>query len=183
MHVFFYINNQYGGKMLKYFTGITILAFTAIAFTACDDTSSAKNEDNNAVINSSSSEVASISSSSEEILANSSSSEETLVSSSSEVTEQCTEVFACDAIVKGDFSTWNFIRKDSFGDDVQYIYSVDGKTLVLTTIDSEGNEKVNSNSYAMYDMTTAASQEMSFNAVKSTCVGGGGNDRMVTVCE
>lgn len=141
--------------MLKYFTGITVLAFTAIAFTACDDTSSAKNEDNNAVIN----------------------------SSSSEVTEQCTEVFACDAIVKGDFSTWNFIRKDSFGDDMQYIYSVDGKSLILTTIDSEGNEKVNNSSYAMYDMTTAVSQEMAFNAVKSTCVGGGGNDRMVTVCE
>lgn len=141
--------------MLKYFTGITVLAFTAIAFTACDDTSSAKNEDNNAVIN----------------------------SSSSEVTEQCTEIFACDAIVKGDFSTWNFIRKDSFGDDMQYIYSVDGKSLILTTIDSEGNEKVNNSSYAMYDMTTAVSQEMAFNAVKSTCVGGGGNDRMVTVCE
>lgn len=141
--------------MLKYFTGITVLAFTAIAFTACDDTSSAKNEDNNAVIN----------------------------SSSSEVTEQCTEVFACDAIVKGDFSTWNFIRKDSFGDDMQYIYSVDGKSLILTTIDSEGNEKVNNSSYAMYDMTTAVSQEMAFNAVKSTCVGGGGNNRMVTVCE
>lgn len=141
--------------MLKYFYGITVLAFSVIAFTACDDTSSAKNEDNNAVIN----------------------------SSSSEVTEQCTEVFACDAIVKGDFSTWNFIRKDSFGDDMQYIYSVDGKTLVLTTIDSEGNKKVDDSSYAMYDMTTAVSQEMAFNAVKSTCVGGGGNDRMVTVCE
>lgn len=141
--------------MLKYFFGITVLAFSVIAFTACDDTSSAKNEDNNAVIN----------------------------SSSSEVTEQCTEVFACDAIVKGDFSTWNFIRKDSFGDDMQYIYSVDGKTLVLTTIDSEGNKKVDDSSYAMYDMTTAVSQEMAFNAVKSTCVGGGGNDRMVTVCE
>lgn len=141
--------------MLKYFYGITVLAFSVIAFTACDDTNSAKNEDNNAVIN----------------------------SSSSEVTEQCTEVFACDAIVKGDFSTWNFIRKDSFGDDMQYIYSVDGKTLVLTTIDSEGNKKVDDSSYAMYDMTTAVSQEMAFNAVKSTCVGGGGNDRMVTVCE
>ena len=104
--------------MLKYFFGITVLAFSVIAFTACDDTSSAKNEDNNAVIN----------------------------SSSSEVTEQCTEVFACDAIVKGDFSTWNFIRKNSFGDDMQYIYSVDGKTLVLTTIDSEGNKKVDDSS-------------------------------------
>jgi hypothetical protein len=170
--------------MLKYFYGITVLAFSVIAFTACDDTNSAKNEGDNTFISSSSEGgFLPVSSSSEEILANSSSSEETLVSSSSEVTEQCTEVFACDAIVKGDFSTWNFIRKDSFGDDMQYIYSVDGKSLILTTIDSEGNEKVNSNSYAMYDMTTAASQEMAFNAVKSTCVGGRGNDRMVTVCE
>lgn len=170
--------------MLKYFYGITVLAFSVIAFTACDDTSSAKNEGDNTFISSSSEGgFLPVSSSSEEILANSSSSEETLVSSSSEVTEQCTEIFACDAIVKGDFSTWNFIRKDSFGDDMQYIYSVDGKTLVLTTIDSEGNEKVNNSSYAMYDMTTAVSQEMAFNAVKSTCVGGGGNDRMVTVCE
>lgn len=170
--------------MLKYFYGITVLAFSVIAFTACDDTNSAKNEGDNTFISSSSEGgFLPVSSSSEEILANSSSSEETFVSSSSEVTEQCTEVFACDAIVKGDFSTWNFIRKDSFGDDMQYIYSVDGKSLILTTIDSEGNEKVNSNSYAMYDMTTAVSQEMAFNAVKSTCVGGGGNDRMVTVCE
>ena len=170
--------------MLKYFYGITVLAFSVIAFTACDDTNSAKNEGDNTFISSSSEGgFLPVSSSSEEILANSSSSEETLVSSSSEVTEQCTEVFACDAIVKGDFSTWNFIRKDSFGDDMQYIYSVDGKSLILITIDSEGNEKVNNSSYAMYDMTTAVSQEMAFNAVKSTCVGGGGNDRMVTVCE
>jgi hypothetical protein len=152
---FFTSINQKRGKMLKYFKEITLLALTAIAFTACDDTSSAKNEDNNDVIN----------------------------SSSSEVTEQCTEVFACDAIVKGDYSTWNFIRKDSFGDDMEYIYSVDGKTLVLTTIDSEGNKKVDDSAYSFYDMTTAVSQEMAFNAVKSTCVGGGGNDRMKTVCE
>lgn len=170
--------------MLKYFYGITVLAFSVIAFTACDGTNSAKNEGDNTFISSSSEGgFLPVSSSSEEILANSSSSEETFVSSSSEVTEQCTEVFACDAIVKGDFSTWNFIRKDSFGDDMQYIYSVDGKTLVLTIIDSEGNKKVDDSSYAMYDMTTAVSQEMAFNAVKSTCVGGRGNDRMVTVCE
>lgn len=92
--------------------------------------SSAKNEDNNDVIN----------------------------SSSSEVTEQCTEVFACDAIVKGDYSTWNFIRKDSFGDDMEYIYSVDGKTLVLTTIDSEGNKKVDDSAYSFYDMTRKQSR-------------------------
>lgn len=170
--------------MLKYFYGITVLAFSVIAFTACDGTNSAKNEGDNTFISSSSEGgFLPVSSSSEEILANSSSSEETFVSSSSEVTEQCTEVFACDAIVKGDFSTWNFIRKDSFGDDMQYIYSVDGKTLVLTTIDSEGNKKVDDSAYSFYDMTKESSQEMAFNAVKSTCVDGSGNDRMKTVCE
>ena len=170
--------------MLKYFYGITVLAFSVIAFTACDDTNSAKNEGDNTFISSSSEGgFLPVSSSSEEILANSSSSEETFVSSSSEVTEQCTEVFACDAIVKGDFSTWNFIRKDSFGDDMEYIYSVDGKTLVLTTIDSEGNKKVDDSAYSFYDMTKESSQEMAFNAVKSTCVDGSGNDRMKTVCE
>jgi hypothetical protein len=66
---------------------------------------------------------------------------------------------------------------------MEYIYSVDGKTLVLTTIDSEGNKKVDDSAYSFYDMTKESSQEMAFNAVKSTCVDGSGNDRMKTVCE
>jgi len=38
--IFFTSINQKRGKMLKYFKEITLLALTAIAFTACDDTSS-----------------------------------------------------------------------------------------------------------------------------------------------
>ncbi len=76
----------------------------------------------------------------------------------------CIDKSQCDAIVRGDFSTWHFVRADAFGEPTTYTYSVDGSTLIL---DIDG--KVNENSYSFYDMTKEASQEMAFLAVRSTC--------------
>ena len=41
------------------------------------------------------------------------------------INENCIEVGACDAMVKTDVSTWRFVRKDDFGDDMEYSYMVD----------------------------------------------------------
>ncbi|NLO23497.1 MAG: hypothetical protein GX116_04085 [Fibrobacter sp.] len=154
---------------------IFALIFTALFFVACDNKGNPTiNEDNDVNLNSSSSE---------EAPENSSSSQEVPESSSSEESGDCKVVPICDAIVMDDFSTWNFIKDDAFGDEMEYIYTVDGKSLILTTIDANGTKKVNSNAYAMYDMTTAVSQDMSFRAVVSTCKGDNGNPRTKKVCE
>jgi hypothetical protein len=79
----------------------------------------------------------------------------------------CIDKSQCDAIVRGDFSTWHFVRADAFGEPTTYTYSVDGSKLILD-IDGEVNE----NTYSFYDMTKEASQEMAFSAVKSTCKSG-----------
>ncbi len=79
----------------------------------------------------------------------------------------CIDKSQCDAIVRGDFSTWHFVRADAFGEPTTYTYSVDGSKLIL---DIDG--KVNENSYSFYDMTKEASQEMAFLAVRSTCEDG-----------
>lgn len=79
----------------------------------------------------------------------------------------CIDKSQCDAIVRGDVSTWHFTRADAFGEPSTYTYSVDGSKLIL---DIDG--KVNENSYSFYDMTKEASQEMAFSAVKSTCKSG-----------
>lgn len=81
-------------------------------------------------------------------------------------------VNACEFISKDDFGTWKFIRKDSFGDDMQYVYTVEGEKLVLTTTDSGCNVKRDEKSYSFYNMTKEASIEMSYMAVVSTCEDG-----------
>ena len=96
------------------------------------------------------------------------------------VNETCTEVGACDAMVKTDISTWHFVRKDDFGDDAEYTYTVDGKDLIVTIKNADGT--TNSKTYSMYNMESEAGVEMAFNAAKSTCKNGGGNDNKVKNC-
>ena len=96
------------------------------------------------------------------------------------VNETCTEVGACDAMVKTDVSTWHFVRKDNFGDDVEYTYTVDGKDLIVTIKSADGS--TDSKTYSMYNMESEAGVEMAFNAAKSTCKDGGGNDNKVKSC-
>lgn len=130
----------------------------------------------------------SVENSSSTVLYEISSSSNTRESSSSadsvriEIKETCTEVAQCDGMVKIDVSTWRFTRKDAFGNDVEYIYSVDGSTLVLTTIEEDGTKKVDRTSYSFYDMTKEVSQEMAFSAAKATCKDGGGNDIVKKTC-
>lgn len=118
---------------------------------------------------------------------NSSSSAKEQKSSSSqnpgfEIKETCTETRACDAMDRKDVSTWNFTIKDSFGKDVKYIYSVEGETLVLTTIEADGTKKEDRTSYSFYNMTKESSQEMAFMAARSTCRNGGGDDVIIKDC-
>ncbi|WP_290960103.1 hypothetical protein, partial [Fibrobacter sp.] len=96
------------------------------------------------------------------------------------VNETCTEVGACDAMVKTDISTWHFVRKDNFGDDAEYIYTVDGKDLAVTIKNADGT--TDSKTYSMYNMESEAGVEMAFNAAKSTCKDGDGNDNKVKSC-
>lgn len=101
---------------------------------------------------------------------NSSSSTVDDIESSSDVTDGG----ACDAMDKNDVSTWHFIGKDAFGDDVEYTYSVNADDdLVLSTKGVNGsNEKV-----VAHNMSKAAYAEMAFSAAKSTCESVGGNER------
>ena len=96
------------------------------------------------------------------------------------VNETCTEVGACDAMVKTDISTWHFVRKDDFGDDAEYTYTADGKDLIVTIKNADGT--TNSKTYSMYNMESEAGVEMAFNAAKSTCKNGGGNDNKIKSC-
>ena len=79
----------------------------------------------------------------------------------------CIDKTQCDAIVRGDFSTWHFVRADAFGEPTTYTYSVDGSKLIL---DIDG--KVDKDSYSLYDMTTEVGKEYAFSAVRSTCKSG-----------
>ena len=97
------------------------------------------------------------------------------------VNETCTEVGACDAMVKTDISTWHFVRKDGFDRDMEYIYFVEGTQLMVKTIDYKGVEDIDT--LKVYsDMTNEISQEYAFNAAKSTCKNGGGNDNKIKSC-
>ena len=96
------------------------------------------------------------------------------------VNETCTEVGVCDAMVKTDISTWHFVRKDDFGDDAEYTYTADGKDLIVTIKNADGT--TNSKTYSMYNMESEAGVEMAFNAAKSTCKNGGGNDNKIKSC-
>ena len=96
------------------------------------------------------------------------------------VNETCTEVGACDAMVKTDVSTWHFVRKDAFGDDAEYIYRADGRDLIVTIKNADGS--IDSKTYSMYNMESEAGVEIAFNAAKATCKDGGGNDNKVKNC-
>lgn len=96
------------------------------------------------------------------------------------VNETCTEVGACDAMVKADISTWHFVRKDAFGDDAEYTYAADGKDLIITIKNADGSK--NSKTYSMYNMESEVGMEMAFNAAKATCEDGGGNDNKIKSC-
>jgi len=96
------------------------------------------------------------------------------------VNETCTEVGACDAMVKADISTWHFVRKDAFGDDAEYTYAADGKDLIITIKNADGSK--NSKTYSMYNMESEVGMEMAFNAAKATCEDGGGNDVVTKTC-
>ena len=96
------------------------------------------------------------------------------------VNETCTEVGACDAMVKTDVSTWHFVRKDAFGDDAEYIYRADGRDLIVTIKNADGS--TDTKTYSMYNMESDVGVEMAFNAAKSTCMDGGGNDNKEKSC-
>lgn len=94
------------------------------------------------------------------------------------VNENCIEVDACDAMVKTDISTWHFVRKDNFGDNAEYTYTVDGKDLVVTIKSADGS--TSSKTYSMYNMESEVGVEMAFNAAKATCKDGGENNNMTS---
>ena len=96
------------------------------------------------------------------------------------VNETCEDVGACDAMVKTDVSTWHFVRKDDFGDDAEYIYTADGRDLIVTIKSADGS--TDSKTYSMYNMESEVGVEMAFNAAKSTCMDGGGNDNVTKAC-
>ena len=101
---------------------------------------------------------------------NSSSSTVDDIESSSDVTDGS----ACDAMDKNDVSTWHFIGKDAFGDDVEYTYSVNADDdLVLSTKGVNGsNEKV-----VAHNMSREVYALTAFNGVKATCESNVGNTK------
>lgn len=188
--------------MKKFIIAIGLAAFTVIG---CDsgssstepntddpvvESSSAKRSSSSSVKSnksSSSSEKKESSSSSSNGKSKSSSSKTVAKSSSSQqngsgftVNETCTESGACDAMVKSDISTWHFVRKDDFGDNAEYTYKVDGRDLIVTIKNADGS--TSSNTYTMYNMESEVGVEMAFNAAKSTCNSGGGNNNVVKTC-
>ena len=81
-----------------------------------------------------------------------------------------TNVKTCDEMVKGDVSTWHFIRKDAFGDDAEYIYKAEGRDLIVTIKDSHGSN--DTKTYSMYNMESEVGVEMAYQAAKATCKDG-----------
>ena len=98
--------------------------------------------------------------------AKSSSSSSVPESSSSEI-ESSADVSVCDAMDKSDVSTWHFVGKDVFGDEVEYTYIADGRDLIVKIRDSEGS--VQSNTYTMYNMESEVGVEMAYRAALATC--------------
>ncbi len=78
--------------------------------------------------------------------------------------DNCIDKSQCDAMVRGDVSTWHFTRADAFGEPSVYVYSVAGNGTDLI-INIDGKEK----SYSMYNMSTEVGKEMAFSAAKATC--------------
>ena len=80
-----------------------------------------------------------------------------------------TNVKTCDEMVKEDVNTWHFIRKDAFGDDAEYIYTADGRDLIVTIKDAHGSN--DTKTYSMYNMESEVGVEMAYQAAKATCKG------------
>lgn len=100
---------------------------------------------------------------------NSSSSTVDDIESSSDVTDGD----ACDAMDKNDVSTWHFIGKDDFGDDVEYTYSVNADDdLVLSTKGINGSNE----SVVAHNMSKEMYALSAFNGVKATCERASGNE-------
>lgn len=144
----------------KIFLSAAIVSMAGLV--ACGDDSSS-----NATDSSDSKDSTITSSNSEETDSSESKNEERTPDDSSNSKGNCIDKSQCDAIVRGDFSTWHFVRADAFGEPTTYTYSVDGSKLILD-IDGQKDES----SYSFYDMTKEASKELAFNAVKSTCKSG-----------
>lgn len=71
----------------------------------------------------------------------------------------------------GDISTWSFVRKDGFGNDIQYVYSANAENkLQLVTTNSSCQEKLQ-DSYNMYKLDSEVYIEMAYRAVVATCTG------------
>lgn len=129
--------------------------------------SSAKSSSSSKKIESSSSEVSS------SIKSSSSSS---APASSSFVIESSADVSVCEAMDKSNVSTWHFVGKDVFGDDVEYTYIADGRNLIVKIKDSDG--VVQSKTYTMYNLESEVGVEMAYRAAKATCedVASGGDE-------
>ena len=80
-----------------------------------------------------------------------------------------TNVKTCDEMVKGDVSTWHFIRKDAFGRDAEYIYKAEGRDLIITINDANGTD---TKTYSMYNMESEVGLELAYRAAKATCEDG-----------
>lgn len=95
-------------------------------------------------------------------------------SSSTESGSDVTDGGAYDAMDKNDVSTWHFIGKDDFGDDVEYTYSVNADDdLVLSTKGVNGsNETV-----VAHNMSKEIYALTAFNGVKATCESNVGNTK------
>ena len=79
-----------------------------------------------------------------------------------------TNVKTCDEMIKEDVSTWHFIRKDAFGDDAEYIYTAEGRDLIVTIKGANGSD---TKTYSMYNMESEVGVEMAYQAAKATCKG------------
>ncbi len=111
---------------------------------------------------------------------NSSSSKKVSSSSNENMKKVCSEMGACDAMDKDNIGTWHFIRNDASGEDVEYTYQASGKDLIVTIKNADGTK--NTSTLTVYNMESEAGLEAAFNAAKSTCNEGKGNDRIVKVC-
>jgi uncharacterized protein (TIGR02145 family) len=172
--------------------------FSALMFVACGDDSSSTNAitppdgdgwsepydqpKSSAIGNSSSSgkDAKNSSSSSDKMEGSSSSRPTEIFEPELKVNETCSEKGACDAMLKTDVGTWHFVRKDAFGKDAEYTYKAEGRDLIVTIKNADGT--TDSKTYSMYNMESEVGVEMAFNAAKSTCKDGGGNDRIVNSC-
>lgn len=197
-----YFNVQKRNESMSFKHCFSLLAFISIsllAFSACGDDvaghgdelsesinkteSSAKGKSSSSLKKSSSSKASSSSSykSNSSSSYKSSSNVNSSSSSSAGLKMVCSKVGACDAMDKFRMNTWTFVRKDDSGKDVTYKYWTAGKNLVVLFIVDGYLKKTDT--LSMYNMESQVGTEMAFDAVKSTCEEGNGNDDIVSACK